>query len=145
MEGRPNSDPPAVRVGDAEREAVLDALSEHHAKGRLTVEELDRRQHAALAAETWADLDALLTDLPAIATQTPNAEADRPATSTTSAGREEMRALVTWGPPTAVTLGAAGWVATAGPFPDDSTKFLMAIGMATVGFVSHWWVSRRSG
>ena len=41
-----------MRVGDAERDACVAALIEHHLHGRLTVEELDRRQRSALAAVT---------------------------------------------------------------------------------------------
>ena len=53
-----------VRVGDAERDACIDTLTDHHLHGRLPVEELDRRQRAALNAVTAADLAALIADLP---------------------------------------------------------------------------------
>lgn len=53
-----------LRVGDTERDACVAALIEHHLDGRLSVEELDRRQGAALAAVTSDDLAPLLTDLP---------------------------------------------------------------------------------
>ena len=52
-----------VRVGDAERDACIGSLTDHHLHGRLSVEELDRRQRAALNAVT-ADLAALIADLP---------------------------------------------------------------------------------
>lgn len=54
----------SLRVGHAEREAVAADLREHYASGRLTLEELNERLDAALAAKTHADLDALMTDLP---------------------------------------------------------------------------------
>src|SRR4051794_32382258 len=54
----------AVRIGDEERDDCVNALNEHHARGRLSVEELDRRLRAALEAVTDADLSALLLDLP---------------------------------------------------------------------------------
>src|SRR5215213_7130431 len=54
----------AVRIGDEERDACVNALNAHHAHGRLSVDELDRRQRAALAAVTDADLSTLLVDLP---------------------------------------------------------------------------------
>ena len=54
----------SVRVGDAERDACVSALIDHHLHGRLSVEEHDRRQRAALAAVTAGDLGLLLTDLP---------------------------------------------------------------------------------
>lgn len=55
-----------VRIGDAERDACIELLAEHHARGRLTADELDRRQNAALTAVTGADLAALVADLPAV-------------------------------------------------------------------------------
>ena len=56
-----------VRVGDAERDACIELLTEHHVRGRLSVEEFERRQSAALNAVTVADLAALVADLPGAA------------------------------------------------------------------------------
>lgn len=67
MTGRGDADHLSLRVSDAERDACVDALIEHHVHGRLSVEELDQRQRAALAAVTAADLRPLLADLPAAA------------------------------------------------------------------------------
>ncbi len=53
-----------LRVGDAERESVAAELREHYAQGRLTLEDLERRLDAAMAAKTRADLDQLVKDLP---------------------------------------------------------------------------------
>jgi len=53
-----------VRVGDAERDACIEALAEHHIRGRLSVEELDRRQRAALNAVTAAASDAADRNFP---------------------------------------------------------------------------------
>src|SRR4051812_13048313 len=55
---------PAVRIGDAERDECMETLTGHHVRGRLPVEELDRRHRAALTAETDAELAGLLVDLP---------------------------------------------------------------------------------
>ena len=55
-----------MRVGDAEREAMLDELRTHAAAGRLDTVELEERIDAALAARTQTDLDALTADLPAL-------------------------------------------------------------------------------
>ena len=52
------------RASDAERDEVVSDLRAHAAEGRLTVEELDQRIAAALAAKTRADLAKLLDDLP---------------------------------------------------------------------------------
>jgi len=55
----------SIRVGDAERQAVVAALGEHVAAGRLDLGEYDERVVAAYAARTRADLAPLLADLPA--------------------------------------------------------------------------------
>ena len=54
----------AIRVSDAEREAVVTALAEHHAAGRLSLDELEERVGVGYRAVTRADLDAVLADLP---------------------------------------------------------------------------------
>jgi len=56
---------PVPRIGDAERDEVIEALREHFAAGRLRQHEVDERLAAALDALTQPELDALLTDLPA--------------------------------------------------------------------------------
>jgi hypothetical protein len=56
---------PEVRASDQEREAVLQRVQQAFAEGRLDDTEFDERMRAALAARTHADLDVLLTDLPA--------------------------------------------------------------------------------
>jgi hypothetical protein len=53
-----------LRIGDAERDAVTEALHEHFAKGRLTREELDERLGSALSARTEGDLREIVRDLP---------------------------------------------------------------------------------
>lgn len=52
------------RVGDAERDQVLAELNGHHAHGRLSAEELERRQVLALNAVTRYDVLRLVADLP---------------------------------------------------------------------------------
>ena len=53
-----------LRVGDGERDAVVEVLREAAAQGRLSMTELDERLDAALQARTYADLDPLVADLP---------------------------------------------------------------------------------
>jgi hypothetical protein len=65
--------PPDLRVGDRERAAAADRLSAHHAAGRLTVEELERRLERASAAVFDHDLRAVEVDLPPLTTSTPRA------------------------------------------------------------------------
>ncbi|TMR35935.1 DUF1707 SHOCT-like domain-containing protein, partial [Actinomadura geliboluensis] len=54
-----------IRVGDAERDAVMVALHDHFAAGRLDRGELDERLDTALTAKTRGDLRTLVEDLPA--------------------------------------------------------------------------------
>jgi hypothetical protein len=56
----------SLRASDADREQVVEALRQHHAEGRLTVEELTDRSGQAYTARTLGDLDALASDLPPI-------------------------------------------------------------------------------
>jgi Domain of unknown function (DUF1707)/Cell wall-active antibiotics response 4TMS YvqF len=58
------SEPPALRVSDAEREAAVVALREHAAEGRLTLEEFGERMSSAYGAVTRDELDRLTRDLP---------------------------------------------------------------------------------
>ena len=58
---------PRLRVGDAERGQVIDQLADHHAAGRLTLDEFEERMAAAWTARTGAELEALVRDLPAVA------------------------------------------------------------------------------
>jgi uncharacterized protein DUF1707 len=58
------ADPPELRVSDQERERVVREIREHFAAGRLTEEELADRVHAAYAARTAGELQALRADLP---------------------------------------------------------------------------------
>lgn len=54
------------RVGDEERDACISMLNGHQARGRLSLEELDRRQDLALVAVTRYDLMVLVADLPGV-------------------------------------------------------------------------------
>jgi hypothetical protein len=54
-----------MRAADADRDRVVGFLSTAYGEGRLTKDEYDDRLESALAARTYADLDQLVTDLPA--------------------------------------------------------------------------------
>jgi hypothetical protein len=56
---------PEVRVGDAEREAVVARLQAALSEGRLEVHEFEERSSAAYAAKTEGQLVPLTSDLPA--------------------------------------------------------------------------------
>ena len=54
----------AMRAGDADRQAVVDRLSQAFVEGRLGYEEFHHRQARALEAVTFGDLKSLVADLP---------------------------------------------------------------------------------
>ncbi len=53
-----------IRIGDAERDQAASMLREHHAEGRLSVEEFNERLDRALTARVMDDLIPLFADLP---------------------------------------------------------------------------------
>lgn len=55
---------PDMRAGDADRERLVEQLREHHAAGRLTLDEFDERMTKAYAAKTYGELRTLTRDLP---------------------------------------------------------------------------------
>ncbi|HEY2281427.1 MAG TPA: DUF1707 domain-containing protein [Streptosporangiaceae bacterium] len=55
---------PHERVGDADRAAAAAALGEHFAQGRLSLDELNARLDATLAAKTRGQLSQVAHDLP---------------------------------------------------------------------------------
>jgi hypothetical protein len=58
-----------LRASDADRERTVAALEHHATIGRLTVDELDARSEQAYAASTLAELAALQSGLPTLATR----------------------------------------------------------------------------
>ena len=60
-------EPSRMRVGDAERNAAADALQEHLASGRLTIDEYADRSAVVATSRTQGEIDAMFTDLPPIA------------------------------------------------------------------------------
>ncbi len=54
-----------MRAGDADRDRVAGVLGQAYTEGRLSKDEYDARLGAALSARTFADLDQVVTDLPA--------------------------------------------------------------------------------
>ncbi len=54
-----------MRAADADRDRVAGILGQAYTEGRLSKDEYDARLGAALSARTYADLDQLVTDLPA--------------------------------------------------------------------------------
>jgi hypothetical protein len=57
---------PKIRASDQDRDRTAALLREHHAAGRLTLDEFNERLDKVYAAKTVGELDALMADLPAI-------------------------------------------------------------------------------
>ncbi|RVW04544.1 DUF1707 SHOCT-like domain-containing protein [Rhodococcus spongiicola] len=74
------ADVPDIRIGTAEREEALEALTQHFGDGRLTVAEFDERSGHIAAAATRGQLDKVFTDLPALS----SAAESEPATGTST-------------------------------------------------------------
>jgi hypothetical protein len=55
---------PRLRASDDDRQRVVDALQQHAAAGRLTLDEYAERVDSVLAARTHADLGTVTSDLP---------------------------------------------------------------------------------
>lgn len=72
----PGRDSESVRIGDADRNAAVDALGDHLTTGRLDLDEFGTRSALANTARTVGDLHALFADLPA---PHPPLPGDRPA------------------------------------------------------------------
>ena len=81
MSGTTDDDEPAagIRASDAERDATIERLSAAAGDGRLTLEEFSQRMELATAARTRAELDRLVTDLPADVAPAATAAASAPA------------------------------------------------------------------
>lgn len=91
-----------LRVGDADRQAVVAELQRHYVDGRLSSEELGERVSRALAARTFGDLAEPLNDLPVLY--------ERDATAIDARSRRTS----VWGwpvPPLAAMLVIVGLVA----------------------------------
>jgi hypothetical protein len=80
--GNPSGDVPL----EGGRKSVIDALSDHFADDRLTVEEFERRLDLAHQAQSTAELDELLADLPTA----PNSLARRAASLAARSGGHEV-------------------------------------------------------
>ncbi len=60
-----------LRVSDADRDQVAEVIREAAGQGRLTLDELDQRLDLAYAAKTYADLETVTRDLPAVGAAVP--------------------------------------------------------------------------
>ncbi|OZC54585.1 DUF1707 domain-containing protein [Rhodococcus sp. 14-2483-1-1] len=89
------SELPEIRIGTADREKALDALSLHFSEGRLTVPEFDERSATIASATTRGELDTVFVDLPAASapSHTPARPGQSPAPAEAGGGLD-WRAVV---------------------------------------------------
>jgi hypothetical protein len=85
-----------IRVGDADRDAVVAQLREHYGDGRLTLDELNERLDQTLRARTGADLAAVMRDLPSPGSSWASATAG-PARLTSQGDQARPHGQSPWG------------------------------------------------
>ncbi len=71
------ADPRQMRAADTDRDQTAELLRRAAAEGRISFEELDERIGRAYAAKTFADLEALTSDLPGPGVRAPAPAATR--------------------------------------------------------------------
>ncbi|MEU5908352.1 DUF1707 domain-containing protein [Micromonospora sp. NPDC047527] len=98
-----------MRAADADREAVADRLRVALGEGRLDLHEYDERVQNAYAARTYAELDALLADLPPVAPAERSALA--PANPSVSPPAEPLSGVVDGQPVPSASGVTARWLA----------------------------------
>lgn len=90
---QPDDIPPGqLRIGDVERTSALDALAEHLAAGRLTLDEYGDRSAKVTVAKTFDDLSALFDDLPAPHPAPPTRRTSQALAAPTAAQAPSVRA-----------------------------------------------------
>ena len=77
-----------MRAADADRDRVAGILSTAYSEGRLSRDEYDARLERVLSARTYADLDHVVTDLPAAQATVPS-----PVATTTMQARTNGLAI----------------------------------------------------
>ena len=131
-----------VRIGDEERDVCVNALNEHHARGRLSVDELDRRQRAALVAVTDADLAALLVDLPGATHARPPVVAAEDWWSLDPRVRAGRMARWAAAP---FSLVVGGVLVASTVNYSNERQFVAGFAAAGLGYMTHLLLSRRPG
>ena len=98
-----------MRAADADRDRVVECLNMAYSEGRLSKDEYDGRLENALSARTYADLDQLVTDLPAARTtaMTPVAKTNELAIASLACGLAQFM----FGPVAAIPAIVFGHVA----------------------------------
>lgn len=156
---------PDLRVGDAEREVTLERLRDGHAEGRLDADEFYGRLDAVYTARTFADLDALVADLPAAGvTRYPPPPPRRTVAPPRTDGRglaavatpatggllasmppALRRIWLTWA--TAVMINVVVWTAVS-LSSDEGLVYFWPVwvagpwGVINLGLTANWWLGR---
>jgi hypothetical protein len=132
---------PALRIGDAERDEVMETLTEHHVRGRLPVEELDRRHRVALTAETDAELASLLVDLPT----SPARRSHLAVAGDWWDLEPRVRAarMARWAA-SPVALVAGGVLVASVNIQTDEAGFAAGLSAASLGYFAHLLIARWS-
>jgi uncharacterized protein DUF1707 len=109
-----DSQAPAIRASDRERDLATQRLQEGFAEGRLDDGEFDQRMRTALSARTRLELDQLLADLPAPSPAAgPPALAGRPPGRLAVAFKSSVRRAGRWRVPEryrTVVYKGSGWL-----------------------------------
>ena len=105
-----------MRLSDADREALYDKLSTHHAAGRIELADLERRVAAIAAAQTREDAAAVMADLPPV-----------PAAEASAGWHFRNRGHGHSDAP------SADWTATNERFRDPRSKRVMRVWVDTAG------------
>jgi uncharacterized protein DUF1707 len=111
------ADPRRLRAADADRDAAAEVLRRAAAEGRITFDELDERISLAYAAKTFADLEALTSDLPG-----PGAGASAPVSR-----RVQPAALATGASVPKISVAVMSGTKRAGPWLVPPTYTAVAV------------------
>lgn len=103
---------PDMRASDGDRDKVAAALREHHAEGRLTLDEFNERLELVYLGKTMGDLRKLTVDLPDIDLRSHPATAVSPA-KRSEAGNHEKGLRAAWASwATVVAICSVIWALT---------------------------------
>ncbi len=130
-----------MRVSDAERNEITNALCRHFGDGRLDEEELNERLAKATAAKTQADLAPLLEDLPPLESMMPTPDT-RPRPRPPHPPRILAWVVIGW-----LAVMAFGWtlVGVVGPFRHPHVPLFFLAVLAFVILRRRRWHGRRYG
>lgn len=121
---------PDMRASDNDRDRVAAALREHHAQGRLDVDEFKDRIEKAYAAKTLGELDTLMNDLP----EQDLYQLPVPAEQRAAGGRPPSR-----GARAGRVVWKGIWIAWAAASLINIVVWLL-VSVTSMTFVYPWWI-----